>query len=165
MIGECAWGSRRGRSFEDATPVLNLRRTGERFIGRKNAEGIRGTIKTGSLMLPTIERGDNYRHLPRGWYDCICDYWVHTATSSNGTSVIMRIKAIRVLGDYSKGSHSKPRILIHPANWPDQLEGCIAAGSERSILGVSRARDAILDIFDAIGGWEQDKKIRLYVEN
>ena len=61
-------------------------------------------------------------------------------------------------------------ILIHPANWADELQGCIApglhldympSGSRRGLeaIGVSNSRQAMMDLAGALDGvdeWDLD---------
>lgn len=140
---------------------LEFYRTGETFRGKEGAQGIRGILVTNPTSVHqaycfTVERGDNYKHLPPGDYDIEFGYWTHKG---------VRIKAIRVLGEYSRGSHpeSRGRIYFHPANWPHQLEGCIACGLEGGKYGVVKSRDCYVGLFTALGGWEHHKAMRLRV--
>ena len=134
---------------------LVLYRTGEVYRHPRGAQGIRGKLITNprsSLMMTfdTLERGDNYKHLPTGEYDCEFAYWSYRYKDQ-----IKRVKAIRVLGEYSRGNHpdSRGRIYFHPANWPHQLKGCIAVGLDTSDKGVKGSRDALLTVFDQLGGY------------
>lgn len=140
---------------------LELYRTGERYRGKEGAQGIRGILHINATsphqsFCYTVERGDGYKHLPPGEYDCEFGFWTHKG---------VRIKAIRVLGEYSRGNHpeSRGRIYFHPANWPHQLEGCIACGLEPSSTGVQKSRDCYVALFEELGGWEQYKPLKLLV--
>lgn len=131
---------------------LILFRTGETFRHPRGAQGIRGQLIVNprspmSFTCHTLERGDGRKHLPEGEYQCEFGYW----TTKKG----LRIKAIRVLGAYSVGRHeeSRGRIYLHPANWPHQLEGCIAVGLSTTPNGIKGSTAALLSVFDHLGGW------------
>lgn len=128
-----------------------IKRTGEVFRDTEGVEGRRLKITIGDKSWPAIERGGRYKWLRPGLYDVEFGYW----TSSSGR----RYKAIRVLGAYSQG-----RIYIHPANWPRQLTGCIAPGLEASAHGVHKSRPAIVEIFEALGGFREGFQFQLRVE-
>lgn len=116
-----------------------------------NANGKRGKIEINGKSWHSIERMDGYKWLRPGSYECEFGLW----TSSSGK----KSKAIRVLGDYSNG-----RIYIHPANKPSQLAGCIAPGKTTTNVGVGSSRDALIEIFDSLGGYVEGKKITLRVK-
>lgn len=116
-----------------------------------NANGKRGSIEVSEKSWHSIERMDGYKWLRPGTYECEFALW----TSSSGK----KSKAIRVLGDYSDG-----RIYIHPANKPSQLAGCIAPGTSKTNVGVGSSRDALSEIFTALGGYVEGKKVTLSVE-
>ena len=132
--------------------MLVLVRTGEVFEDAKGVEGIRGELTLGPVSFPTVERGDGYKMLPLGTYECEMG-WI---SFSGGRTA----RAIRVLGEYSMG-----RIYVHPANYPSQLAGCIAPGMTIEEDGVGRSRDAMRQIFDALGGWLKDRPVRLLVSD
>lgn len=50
-------------------------------------------------------------------------------------------------------------IMIHPANWPNQLQGCIAPGMDYTVIsgrqGVSSSRAAFDLLMDELGGKEK----------
>ncbi|MBN2270205.1 MAG: hypothetical protein JXN61_06300, partial [Sedimentisphaerales bacterium] len=125
--------------------TIKLKRTNITVRDSKGANGKRGTLTVGKTQYHSIERGDGYKYLRPGNYNCELGYW----TSSNG----VRKEAIRVLGSYSNG-----RIYIHPANWPYQLAGCIAPGTYKLKDGVGNSRKAMRQIFNAIGGFSQGTK-------
>lgn len=123
-----------------------------RYETTARVPGIRGRLVIGPMVWPVIARGGNYKRLrPNvadnafGKFDCEFGWW----TSSSGA----KAKAIRVLGNYSRG-----RIYIHPANWPQQLTGCVAPGVIETGSGVASSRRAMLQIFGALGGWEDRRR-------
>lgn len=133
--------------------VLHLARFHDRFISKTGDEGIRGLLDVSGEEFHTLERGRDkvsgkpYKLLPEGTYYLEMAYW----TNRHGE----RAPAIRVLGDYSMG-----RIYIHPANFPNQLSGCIAPGMvELDGRGVGRSREAMQRIFEIVGGWEEGRRV------
>jgi len=51
------------------------------------------------------------------------------------------------------------QLFGHPANWADQLRGCWAIGSELWAEGVGRSVPAFNNLWDALGGYEEGRKI------
>lgn len=131
--------------------MLTIARTGETFTDRRGAEGRRLWVTVGPLSLPAIERGDGYKWLRPGVYDVEFGWW----TSSRGA----RARAIRVLGEYSKG-----RIYLHPSNYPHQLQGCIAPGLSQHPFGVVSSQKAIQILCDALGGWREGYRLKMEVK-
>jgi len=133
--------------------VLYLARFNDRFISKTGDEGIRGLLEVSGEEFHTLERGRDkvtgqpYKLLPPGPYHLEMAYW----TNRHGD----KGKAIRVLGEYSNN-----RIYIHPANFPNQLSGCIAPGVvELDGRGVGRSREAMERIFEILGGWEENRRV------
>jgi len=153
---------------------LVLFRSGELVRHARGSLGYRGSLivnPRSSMMrkFDTLERAENYRHLPLGEYDCEFGYWSHKKKNSDE---YIRVQAIRVLGEYSRGRFpdSRGRIYIHPANWPFQLTGCIGVGMDVTDNGIKKSRDALLSLFDHLGGWvhhelPNSRKIRLLVRD
>lgn len=84
------------------------------------------TFSTGQVF-KTIERPwlNNQRQvscIPPGTYTCVPHGWEPNAT-------VREKKAYLLLG-----TEPRTAILIHPANWADQLMGCIAPGMSSGIL-------------------------------
>ncbi len=131
--------------------MLTIERTGEVFLDRKGVEGKRLWVTLGPLRVPAIERGEGYKWLRPGLYDCELGIW----TSSKGTQA----RAIRVLGSYSRG-----RIYLHPANQPHQLSGCIALGLMMFPFGVLSSRTAVQRLINALGGWHEGFKFKMEVK-
>ena len=146
MIGECE----PTEEFD-----LYLERSNDHIPKYKGANGVRGTLylPSNSGTYHTAERLDGYKMLPVGDYHCEFAFWT---VLKDGIPI--RVKAIRVLGDYSKD-----RIYFHIANWVFQLTGCVAVGLKSSTHGVSYSAAALADIFDALGGWVEGKRLRLRV--
>lgn len=128
--------------------------------------GQRGLLVIGPIAFPTIERHNIDTKLTLGTYACSFAWW----TSSSG----LRRQAIRIdlspeqyeriypesrrlqLGDSAR---ARGRIYIHAANHPHELSGCIAPGIEEGAHGVLGSWAALRQIFDAIGGWEDGKRL------
>lgn len=117
---------------------------------KQKATGERGRLFVGDQVFHTIERLDGYKRLPPGKYDLEMAY----ITFSTG----VQDPALRVLGDYSEG-----RIYIHKANYPHQIQGCVAVGRTKLWRGVGRSRQAMTRIFDALGGWAPGGRAELIV--
>lgn len=141
---------RKTQPKEPELPGLRLTRNGLTVTDSEGATGKRGTLVVGASTFYTIERGDRHKYLRPGPYECEMGYW----TSSRGT----KSEAIRVLGSYSQG-----RIYIHPANWPHQLEGCIAPGTSMLKDGVGNSQSAMAQIFRALGGFTEGQQLKLQV--
>ena len=133
--------------------------------------GRRGLLTIGPSCWPTVERWDVDTRLTPDRYTCEFGWW----TAKNGA----RSKAIRILLTavqferiYSAerraelaflGARARGRIYVHPANYPHQLEGCIAPGTGEMEGGVSDSRHALQQIFEALGGWREGEKLDLEV--
>jgi len=113
------------------------------------AHGRRGTLSHGIKTWPTIERMDGYKWVRPGPYEGMFAEW----TGRSG----QRSKAIRFSGVYDD------RIYIHPANWPKQLLGCIAPGTEKLETGVAHSRDALEEIFTSLGGYTTGQTFEIQV--
>lgn len=119
-------------------------------------EGMFGTLTMGDFTCYTVERQwlDNTPSvscIPAG------DYYAEWYNSPKfGPSIII------YGGTVSKGpTHGYPRsgILIHPANWSYQLQGCIGLGDKFSILNnmaaVSNSRKTVADFLKRINIGEE----------
>jgi hypothetical protein len=145
---------------------MRLLRTGEVSYeqGGKTIRGARGMLVIDTLSWPTVERL-GVVHLVPDTYECEFGYW----TDRNGR----RWKALRILltesqfqriyGRASTSDRERGRIYIHAANWPHQLEGCIAPGVDPIENGVSQSRTALWQIFEALGGWKENERVTLEV--
>lgn len=153
-----------------------LRRTGERITYEVNGakvEGVRGELvihgngpAIEQLIFPTIERWGDYVSLVPGRYICECGWW--TARSGQ------RRRAIRVVLTkeqffwiYGRRDGVRPselgRIYFHPANYPHELEGCIAPGLREVERGVSASRRAMDILFESLGGWSEGRRLEVEV--
>lgn len=128
-----------------STPVLKLKRTGETCKRSGNAAtGKRGKLTVGGKTFDTIERADGYVSLPAGTYTC--------KTGRRGSN---NKPCIQIWHNVKTKSGSTAGIVVHAANWPQHLQGCIAPGKKTS-GGVSSSEKTLKEIFELIGA--SDKK-------
>jgi hypothetical protein len=100
---------------------------------------------------PTIERLDHRVYLRPGDYLCL-----HDNTKS-------KPKCLRPQHSVVNNKGKPAAILIHVANKPHQIEGCIAPGLKRASFGVDESRKAIDLIFELLGGFQVGRQCRLKV--
>lgn len=105
------------------------------------------------LQLPCIERGGNYVQLPKGPWVAKMDYYRPLSDPDK------KIEALRINFKGPRGNS----ILIHPANYPGQLEGCIAPGLLETERGVGQSVAALSQVFDALGGFQVGREFELLV--
>jgi hypothetical protein len=139
-------------------PTIYLFRTSEIFSS-ENAEGRRGYIVIGEVAYFSLERGGGFVKLPNGKFECVMEN--HTSKG----------KIFRVTATGEHG-HNVPRqaggyagILIHSANRPKQLLGCVAPGRIKEVFGVSESKKAMEDIFNYCGGFGVGKRAWIVVDN
>jgi len=120
------------------------------------ASGTRGTLLLGPLVLCGLERDDGFMRIPAGLWR------VEMADMRSGGA-----RALRFLTDgHREEDNTKDfwrslflgRLYVHPANYPAQLQGCIAPGMHEGPHGVWRSVDALAQIFDALGGWKKGER-------
>lgn len=95
--------------------------------------GTYGILKVGGLTLYTAEQPWNNN---RPFESCIPDgmYRVEPFNSpSRGPVWIITGQGV-VKYEHEAGDHDRFLVQIHAANWPDQLEGCIAPGLTRDYM-------------------------------
>ncbi|MDB6024734.1 MAG: hypothetical protein JWM68_957 [Verrucomicrobiales bacterium] len=151
----------------NATTTLYLTRTRERVSCTNETGKVvtakRGILYVGTLAFPTIER-IGVVSMKKGMYECAMEQQ-HNPDGSEKRKVF-RIQTVGPMGHKLKnGSGGPAAILIHAANYPSQLTGCIAPGRRKDADGVDEAVAAMMDIFDACGGFSNGKKMRLVVRN
>ncbi len=152
---------------------MRLTRVGKPFSADGGVKAHRGLLVVGPAAWPTIERWDVDTKLVSDRYACEFAYW----TDRSGR----RWKAIRILLTVPQFEIIYPekrreelikqvgerkalgRIYIHSANFANQLEGCIAPGKVEFGEGVGNSRDALFQIFEALGGWRENEKLTLEV--
>lgn len=138
-------------------------------------QGQRGLTTAGTLTFPTIERlVDGELFLPSGDYACI----MSNAKSAKTGRLFHVIRLVLSNEQYQSiyppkraseliaklGSQALRRIMYHAANWPHQLDGCIAPGLEEIVNGVGKSGAALDLLFQALGGYELGKQLTLTVE-
>ena len=132
---------------------IYLKRSGLKFFDSAKAEGIRGTLRVGAVTFETIERGNNYVQLPVGEF-------LLTSTKDK-----QRGKVLIVQPDGRYG-HNVPTlrggiagIMIHQAELPSHLEGCLAPGKSFDITTnkLQKSSEALEDIFTYFGGFGETK--------
>lgn len=141
---------------------IYLKRTGVVFSVSRNGtvyEGKRGELKIGGVTLQTIERGGNYVSLPAGEF-LMTSY----SDSSRG-----QVLGIQPDGKYG---HNVPKwrngekvgtagIMIHAADDPGDLLGCLAPGRSFDVASktLKESAAAMGDIFTYLGGFGENKLI------
>ncbi|MGZ4963959.1 MAG: DUF5675 family protein [Limisphaerales bacterium] len=150
-----------------AVTTLYLTRTGERCSATdktgKVALAKRGILQAGKLSFYTIERIGTVS-LHRGTYQCVMEQ--ETNKDGSPRRRVFRPRAEGPYGHHLKSSSGGPAaILIHSANTPHQLTGCIAPGLKKIPEGVDDSLPALKAIFEACGGFVDGKVVWLVVRN
>ena len=152
-----------------STPQILIVRSGERFeMLHEGAayHGYRSEIFCGVLeVMHAIERADGYVRLPLGLYRAEMTHWVSRSNGKRAQSIVFceRLSGPGELTD------AQARVLrmrsrhIHPANWPYQLEGCIAPGLKSYGRGVLRSKKALRRILDTLGGHEEGRSLNIEI--
>jgi hypothetical protein len=129
-----------------STPTLTLTRTNETCRSKDKSGNIvvgrRGklTVSGSSRTFHTIERGGGYVYLRPGTYQCYTG-----SRASNGKPCIQIVHSQK----NSRGEIAG--IVMHTANYPHQVLGCIAPGLSVITQGVSGSGRALKAIFEAVG--------------
>ena len=137
---------------------MKLTRTGEKVDEAPGVVGKRGYLSVGGESFPTIERGGKYVALPSGTFRCVME-----ANASKG-------RCFRVATNGEEGHGVKTQsgdwaaILIHSANKPSDLLGCVAPGMIRTSGGVAQSRKAMERIFVLLGGFSAGSSFLLNVD-
>jgi hypothetical protein len=135
-------------------PTFVFRRTGEVIKRNKVVVGHRGTLIANSRVYFTVERDiEEYVNIPAGVFTLRMELSPTKLDSSGNPR-----KQFRIIG------HSVPRkagglanLLVHRGASPTTLEGCIAPGRTMSTFGVTESDEAIAELFDYCGGFEDQK--------
>ena len=115
---------------------------------KSDKNGTYGLIESGRFKSATME--NTGKLIPAGKYRCTLGlsprfYEAH-ADYGFGRGIVYGV--LHVPG--------RTHILIHPANWPSQLEGCIALGSamygKDGVTGILSSRDAVKAFMSAMKG-------------
>lgn len=130
-----------------------------------HADGsIPGTLYVGDKEYPTIERGQGYTTLKIG------DYRMEHSWKNTGR----RIRCLRPVEDNIAHLRAKEKsvtsVLIHAAYKDSslKLEGCVSPGMKKKPdggMGILDADEAMDEIFELLGGFQEGKTVVLHVAN
>lgn len=145
--------------------TMTLTRTNEQVSSTgKNGQvalGRRGTLEIAGLSFYTIERTGGYVTLPAGEFECVMEQ-----QPKHNNRRVFRVKVDGEHGHHVKNNRGEfAAILIHAANYPHQIVGCVAPGRTKILHGVGDSGNAMKDIFQACGGFGPGKKVTLVVKN
>lgn len=139
------------------------------FVDRNGAEGRRLTLRActkgdydAACEVPAIERGPGWVYAKPGRYEARFSWF----SPRGGRAEPMRaIRILRVPVRRPSGEiEHLDSVLIHPANRPSELAGCIAPGLLEYTDGVLHSRQALDMVFACHpGGWIHDVRIDLSV--
>lgn len=146
---------------------VELRRTASFVDGVTNIPGIRGLMVIRSaeqrvlIQLPTVERGGDTVRLPTGRY-----VYEHSEMIRRPGERCLRIKSATtgtVLTVAQADCLRRRSLLIHVANYPGELVGCIAPGLTEIARGVGHSAAAFEQLCKGLGGFELGKTFELVV--
>lgn len=147
---------------ETQIPTVYLFRIGVNTSSPKDkppAIGVRGVMVIGSVSLYTIERGGGYVILPKGTFEC-------TMEQHKRLGKVFRVK------DSGENGHNVTNdrgylagMLIHSANFPHEIVGCVAPGKTYLGNGVGETKKAMQELIQYCGGWGVGKKMMLDVDS
>jgi hypothetical protein len=147
--------------------TLYLTRTGDQTqeeyrddnsTDKKIAVGKRGFLSVGQKRFHTIERGGGYVMLPEGEFECVMEEQTKRR--------VFRVKAEGEKGHNVKNKEGKfARILIHSANKPHEVVGCVAPGRTVTKDGVGDSAHAMKEVFQECGGFDNGTTVVLVVKN
>lgn len=129
--------------------MIHVVRTG-RVTGPHGA-GVLGHIHLGPLSLFCIENEVTPRLVPIGKYRA--EMGLMRDGQRRAIRLLPPVVKPEAVSEHFWRSFSAGRIYIHPANYPDQLDGCIAPGESLIPGGVGRSAAAMESLFLALGGW------------
>lgn len=92
-----------------------------------------------SLELPWLDNKRNVSCIPAGVYDCL--WVVHPRWPNSPVALVREVK-------------DRSGILIHPANAPKEIRGCIALGLELTETGVGQSINAVKKLRNFTKGTE-----------
>lgn len=141
-----------------AVPVMTLTRLAETVTstsGGRTYTGRRSTLEIKGHTFHGLERLDRRVHLPKGEFKCSLGH-----RGSNGK------ECVHIAHDVTRKSDGKKAgIVMHVANYPHHLEGCIAIGMTRLSSGIGQSGKAFDKLFELIAGkFEKGAKAVLKVE-
>lgn len=121
--------------------------------------GERGELYVQGIRFYTIERRDGFLQLPKGRYECVMEV----------SEKVGRMFRVAIAGHYGHNLLTKAKkpaaMLIHTANFPHQVEGCVAPGLSITRNGVEQSAKAMDEIFQLCGGFGLGKKVWLMVDD
>jgi len=125
----------------------------------KVALGERGELFVQGIRFYTIERRGGFLTLPKGRYECVMEV----------SAKVGRMFRVEIAGYYGHNLLTKSKkpaaMLIHAANLPHQVEGCVAPGLILKRNGVDKSEKAMNEIFQLCGGFGLGKKVWLVVDD
>lgn len=127
-----------------AIPVLKLTRTSETVTSIDNGksyQGRRGILELKGSVFHTVERMGGYVHLKPGSYQC----WIGNR-ASNGKP------CVHIAHDVRRADGKRAGIVMHVANYPHEIKGCIAPGMRKISGGVAPSGEALKKIFQLMAG-------------
>lgn len=135
-------------------PTFIFRRTGEIIKQNKVVVGHRGTLIANGQVYFTVERDiDEYVFIPAGIYTLKMEF-SPTKKDSSGNSR----KQFRIMGhNVQRQVGGLANLLVHRGASPTTLEGCIAPGKSTTASGIDGSDEAIAELFDYCGGFEDNK--------
>ena len=135
---------------EPNLPVFRFYRTGE-VIEHGGFTGHRGVLEAGGTVYPTIERDINrYVAVPGGIFKLSMEY-SPTKKRNNEARKQFRVIGHNVIGDHG----GLANILIHDAEYPGALTGCIAPGKMMIPGGIGQSMIALEELFNLCGGFQE----------
>jgi hypothetical protein len=136
----------------DSLNSITFKRTGVIFT-KDGVQGKRGTLTAGNVSYETVERGGNYVSLPTGKF-------LLTMTNDKSRGQVFIVQADGKYGHNVKAEGGGlAGIMIHVAETPSQLLGCLAPGKsfdakENKLL---EGRSAMNEIMTFFGGFGETK--------
>ncbi|HNU06405.1 MAG TPA: DUF5675 family protein [Pyrinomonadaceae bacterium] len=141
-----------GIDLSKLTQEIVLTRTGVTF-NKNNVIGKRGNLTVGNVVFETIERGGNYVSLPTGRF-------LLTMTKDASRGQVFIVQPDGTFGhNVPTLSGGKAGIMIHSADTPDDLTGCLAPGKSFDAANgtLLQSSSAMTDIFNFFGGFGETK--------
>ncbi len=141
-----------GIDLSTITKEITFKRTGVLFT-KNNVSGKRGTLTVGNVSFETIERGGNYVSLPTGKF-------LLTMTKDKSRGQVFIVQPEGKYGhEVPAEGGGKAGIMIHSADTPDDLTGCLAPGKtfDAASNTLLQSSEAMTDIFTFFGGFGETK--------
>lgn len=138
---------------EQNLPVFRFYRTGE-VVEHNGNIGHRGILEANGTIYFTIERNINrYVATPGGTFTLKMEYSPTKKRKGKPR------RQFRVMGHGVPGEHGGlANIAIHDADYPEELEGCIAPGKLLIAGGVGQSDIALEELFNVCGGFQEKEE-------